>query len=148
MRTELLQPGVTRRDFLWKLGCRSCCTRHDLQEACCCQARRDENFSRIPISCKKPGQASSVKDFYANLLPVCAVIRPVPGLRAPLERQRKLQVVFFKEHLVREDLRRRAVRNHYAAADYDAALTDIEDQIEVVGGDDLGMLEGLEQRNH
>jgi hypothetical protein len=66
-----------------------------------------------------------------------------PGLRAPLERQRKLQAVLLEHRPVREDLRRRTVRDHPALSDHDAAFTDIEDQVEVVGGDDLGMLEGL-----
>src|SRR3989339_1588035 len=73
--------------------------------------------------------------------------RKAPELRTSLERQRKLQVVLFEEGLVREDLRRRTVRHHRAPSDHDAPFADIKDQVEVVGGNDLGMFEGLEQRN-
>ena len=66
---------------------------------------------------------------------------------APLERQRKLQVVFFKQRPVREDLCGGTVRDHCAVPDHYAALTDIEDQVEVVRGDDLGMPKALEQRD-
>ena len=58
---------------------------------------------------------------------------------APLERQRKLQVVLFEERPVREDLRGGPVRDHRPLPDHDAALADVEDQVEVVGGDDLGV---------
>src|SRR5512137_3061127 len=73
----------------------------------------------------------------------------MPGSRmpasAPLEGEGKLQAVFLEHRPVREELRRRTIRNHPALSDHDAALAEIEDQVEIMGGDQLGMAEALEK---
>ena len=63
----------------------------------------------------------------------------------PLEGKRQFEIVLLEKAFVRQDILRRTVSDHDPVADHDAAAADIEDHVQVMGRDDLGVPETLQK---
>jgi hypothetical protein len=60
--------------------------------------------------------------------------------RAPLHRQRLLQMTSGQQFFVAEDVMRRAIGHYYPRVQNDGALTQLDDHIKIVAGDNAGMM--------